>query len=288
MNQGHKPSENGLENKWQFYEVERDFHDALASSFQLPDTVRIEDWESPLWNHIEELHGEIRGKTVLDVGCGFGREAVLFALKGALVTGIDLSEQSISKARDFAQHIGVSVNFLVGNVDLLNYNEQFDIVFCRAILHHLPYPAETTKRLSCCIKPGGLLIAQEPKLENPIVQIGRRFFNPSTVTERPFRQGELESIFNGVFDEVGVRYFFILSPLCFAFNKVKLLRSAKLQHLSFRFLNKIDQALLAIPLLEKKYSWIEIIHAKANEEIRSGEDPGYNYSGMNRTLHRWT
>ncbi|MBT9151146.1 MAG: hypothetical protein DDT40_01331 [candidate division WS2 bacterium] len=72
-----------------FYQIERDFHNGLAASFQPPLEIKIAEWERDLWSYIEKLVGEFKGKTVLDVGCGFGRESILFALREAKVTGID-------------------------------------------------------------------------------------------------------------------------------------------------------------------------------------------------------
>src|ERR1700681_2946603 len=47
--------------------------------------------------------GDLRGKAVLDVGCGDGSNSVLLAKLGALVTGIDLSPKSIELARRKAE-----------------------------------------------------------------------------------------------------------------------------------------------------------------------------------------
>ena len=205
--------------------------------------------------------GRIEGKRVLDVGCGFGRESIMFAQRGAIVHAVDLSEESISRASELAQRIGVNVTFQVGNIDLIDYDEDyFDVIFNRAILHHLPDPTETLLKLSCFIRPDGLLIAQEPRLENPFARVGRRFFNPSTTTEHPFKHGELESIFAKAFDKVSVKYFFVLAPLCFAFGFIRPLRSRKLQNTSFAFLHKVDEALFRGPFL-RKYAWLEIVHS---------------------------
>lgn len=243
--------------------IQSNFYDTQALHFQVPDAIWISGWGKPLWNHIHKLMGNITGKTLLDVGCGIGRESILFALRGAMVSGVDISEQNIMKAQEFADRVGVDVAFQVGNTNSLGYkDESFDIVFCRAILHHLPHPAETVERLSYLIKLGGILIAQEPKIENPIAQISRRWVNPDTAPQQPFRKGELEDIFGKFFNEVSTRYFYILSPLCFIFSDIRALRNERLRTLSFAFLNKIDEFLLKMFPLLTKYTWIEIIYGK--------------------------
>ena len=254
-----------MKNWQEFYRIEKDFHDELALHIPIPNAIDIGYWERPLWQYIESIIGDVSGKRILDVGCGFGREAILFALGGAIVHGIDLSEKSILRASELAERLRVSATFQVDNIDLIEYGEEyFDVIFCRATLHHLPDPVETLKRLCHFVRVGGLMIAQEPRSENPIAQVGRKFFNPSTATEHPFREGELETIFGKVFDTVNVKYFFVSTPLCFTFEKIPILQNVKLSNLLFACLHKIDGALFRGPLL-KKYAWIEIIHGVKRE-----------------------
>ncbi len=104
-----------------------------------------------------------------------------------------------------------------------------------------------------------MIIAQEPKLENPIARIGRRTFSPSTLTEHPFKQDELKRIFREVLDKVHVEYFMVLSPLCYTFAMIPYLRNKKLRDNMFIVLNKIDGVLFKGEFL-KKYAFLEIIH----------------------------
>ncbi|HEX2522509.1 MAG TPA: methyltransferase domain-containing protein, partial [Terriglobia bacterium] len=52
--------------------------------------------------HVARLLGDVRGLSVLDVGCGTGRHAIRFAQQGAQVTGVDFSAGMLGKARQKA------------------------------------------------------------------------------------------------------------------------------------------------------------------------------------------
>jgi ubiquinone/menaquinone biosynthesis C-methylase UbiE len=65
---------------------------------------------------------------VLDVGCGTGRHAVELAVRGYAVTGVDLSENMLHKARSKAQARGVKVCFMQGDARQLPFASEFDLV----------------------------------------------------------------------------------------------------------------------------------------------------------------
>lgn len=242
------------------YEEEKQFHNALAARRTVKWPSK-DFWEEPLWQHIRKVMGNISGKSILDLGCGFGYESVLLAQDDARVTGIDLSYQSISKARELARRMGVIVDFRVGNIDYVEFESRFDIIFCKAILHHVPDTARTVQHCSRFLKADGLMIAQEPKSENLVAFIGRVTYpNLRTKTEHPFKTGELEKIFQDYYRSVYTRYFCVLSPLTFGLHLVKPLREKEeLKRVCFSVLNSIDLKLLSIPCIPK-YAWIEVVH----------------------------
>ena len=59
-----------------------------------------------------EQFGWPRGASILDMGCGTGRHSVALAKRGFAVTGVDLSEDMLDKARAHAKSEGVNVNFI--------------------------------------------------------------------------------------------------------------------------------------------------------------------------------
>lgn len=106
---------------------------------------------------IDELAG-LRGKTVLDVGCGGGILAEAMARRAAFVTGIDLAAKPLGVAR---------LHALESGVENLQYREiatedlaaecagQFDVVTCMEMLEHVPDPAAVVRACSQLAKPGG-------------------------------------------------------------------------------------------------------------------------------------
>ena len=75
-----------------------------------------------------DLIGDVRGKTVLDVGCGDGDLAIEPSKRGARVSGIDVSESMIEAARARAAGEKVDIDFRVAAAQEVPFQEnQFDI-----------------------------------------------------------------------------------------------------------------------------------------------------------------
>ena len=129
---------------------------------------------------------QIAGKKVLDIGCGNGQFSVLFAMYGAEVWGIDLSDIGIDTARQMAAANGVAdrCRFTVGDAAATDFPDGFfDYVVFTAALHHVvKYPGirEETWRL---LSPGGHLafcdILRDNKLYNAFKAV-YLYFRPET------------------------------------------------------------------------------------------------------------
>jgi SAM-dependent methyltransferase len=81
--------------------------------------------------------GKLTGKTVLEIGCGTGTDALEFARRGFQVTAIDLVEQAIRSARGKARRANVKVDFRVGDVLKADLGGPYDILFDRGVYHAL-------------------------------------------------------------------------------------------------------------------------------------------------------
>lgn len=82
--------------------------------------------------------GEIKPGRALDIGCGRGENAIMLAMNGCDVTGIDLAENAISDAKAKAKERHVEVNFVVEDVlqmDWLFEDGEFDIVIDSGLFH---------------------------------------------------------------------------------------------------------------------------------------------------------
>ncbi len=101
-----------------------------------------------------------RGKRVLEVGCGIGSDTMEFALNGASVTAVDLSEESLKVARRRAVVYGVAdrVRFLNANAEELSDAlevEPYDLVYSFGVLHHTPHPERAIEQIRRFMRPGG-------------------------------------------------------------------------------------------------------------------------------------
>ncbi|MBI4416731.1 MAG: methyltransferase domain-containing protein, partial [Euryarchaeota archaeon] len=78
-----------------------------------------------------QLIGDVRGKRLLEIGCGGGQCAIAFAKRGAIAAGKDLSEEQLAFARALAEREGVHVDFHHGTVEDLSEfgDETQDVVF---------------------------------------------------------------------------------------------------------------------------------------------------------------
>jgi 2-polyprenyl-6-hydroxyphenyl methylase/3-demethylubiquinone-9 3-methyltransferase len=104
-----------------------------------------------------EHHTELKGKQVLDVGCGGGLLTEGMAAKGAITTGIDLSERPLGVARLHLFESGLSVNYRQVSVEALAAESPatFDIITCMEMLEHVPQPQSIVKSCATLLKPGG-------------------------------------------------------------------------------------------------------------------------------------
>ena len=100
----------------------------------------------------------IKGKQVLDVGCGGGILSDAMARAGATVTGIDLAGKSLKVAQLHAlesQTPNVSYREISAEALAAETPAQFDVVTCMEMLEHVPDPASIVKACATLVKPGG-------------------------------------------------------------------------------------------------------------------------------------
>lgn len=106
-----------------------------------------------------DMHTTLSDQTVCDIGCGGGILTEAMAQKGAIATGIDMSQQAISIAKQHAKINDIAVNYLVSRTEdfAQAHPEQFDIVTCMEMLEHVPDPTAIIAAAANLTKPNGLL-----------------------------------------------------------------------------------------------------------------------------------
>ena len=107
-------------------------------------------------DYIDQMAG-LKGKRVLDVGCGGGILSEAMAAAGATVTGIDLGDKPLKVAQLHLLEIGLSVEYRNITVEALADEQpgQYDVVTCMEMLEHVPDPASVVNACARLVKPGG-------------------------------------------------------------------------------------------------------------------------------------
>lgn len=100
---------------------------------------------------------DLRGKTVIDVGCGGGILAESMAAEGAKVTGIDMNKPVIDVAKLHQLESGSDVEYLHISTEAIAAERpaHYDVVTCLEMLEHVPDPAAIIQACARLVKPGG-------------------------------------------------------------------------------------------------------------------------------------
>jgi len=109
---------------------------------------------------VEELLGDMKGKHLLDAGCGEGYLARYYTKKGAKVTAIDLSPRLIATSKKITADEGLDIEFRVEDVCNISsvQDETFDIVLSNLVLLNIPCLDDALREYSRVLKKGGILV----------------------------------------------------------------------------------------------------------------------------------
>lgn len=110
---------------------------------------------------LEWIHAQasLQDKEVIDVGCGGGILAESMAKKGAIVTGIDLSEKALKVADLHSLESGLTIRYQPVSAEQMAEQEagKYDIVTCMEMLEHVPDPGSVIAACAKLVKPGGFV-----------------------------------------------------------------------------------------------------------------------------------
>ena len=158
---------------------EKEFHDRWAKSLNLDKLSVYQAFEgvvSPEYRFAVKKIGRIKGKRILNVGCGAGEEAVYLAKNGAYVVAIDISVGMLKVAKKLAKKFKVEdkIEFKEMNVEKITLRErEFDVVFGNAILHHIDI-RRGIREFKRVLKKQGKVIFIEPLFYNPVINVYRK------------------------------------------------------------------------------------------------------------------
>jgi 2-polyprenyl-3-methyl-5-hydroxy-6-metoxy-1,4-benzoquinol methylase len=148
--------EQNLQKAQQFWDYEADTFDN-EPDHGLRDPVIRQAWINLLANSLPSPPA-----SVLDIGCGTGSLSLVLAGLGYEVTGIDLSEAMIARAKAKTKAAGYSIPFKVMDAFKPEFShQQFEMIVCRHLLWALPQPRLALQRWSKILVSGGRLLLIE-------------------------------------------------------------------------------------------------------------------------------
>jgi phosphoethanolamine N-methyltransferase len=142
-----------------------EYHDAMVTMLELiwGEGYMAPGGEGNVRNLIRDL--DVRGKHVLDFGCGIGGPAFYLAREhGATVTGIDIEAPLIERAKRRAQQLELEeqVEFTLVKPEPLQFPDQsFDVVLSSGAFTQIDDKAGTYADCLRVLKPGGVLTCYE-------------------------------------------------------------------------------------------------------------------------------
>lgn len=109
-----------------------------------------------------DLIGDVRGRTVLDVGCGDGELAVALWERDARVSGIDASAAMVAAAYRRAERHGADISFSIGTAERLPFSPAtFDCVVAVTVFCFVDHAAPALGEIGRVLRPGGRLVIGE-------------------------------------------------------------------------------------------------------------------------------
>ena len=119
------------------------FHNIDLAGVKTAPQHFLGDYPTVLWRHISSsVPRDLRGKTVLDIGCNAGFYSIEMKRRGAAqVVGLDTCDRYLAQARLAAEVCAVDIEFRKLSVyDVAKLGERFDIVLLMGVLYHLRHP----------------------------------------------------------------------------------------------------------------------------------------------------
>jgi tRNA (mo5U34)-methyltransferase len=118
------------------------FHDLELDGVRTAPEHPLGDFLRALWAQVEPAFpADMRGKTVLDIGCNAGFYSLKLHTRGAQVTGIDHDERYLAQARLAAEIAGAEIDYRRLDVyDVDRLGRTFDYVLFMGVFYHLRHP----------------------------------------------------------------------------------------------------------------------------------------------------
>jgi SAM-dependent methyltransferase len=137
--------------------------DRTSDEYQREHARQLNRFDRPSWGvwglpeSRLKILGDVRGKDVLEYGCGGGQWSCCLARLGARPVGLDLSMRQLTHARRLMGRAGVRFPLVNADAERVPFaDESFDVVFCDHGAMTFADPYSTVPEVARLLRPGGL------------------------------------------------------------------------------------------------------------------------------------
>lgn len=236
---------------------EKQFWDSAWSSEKLTQDTEMVDRYIPKASveYSYKLLGDIKGKKLLEIGCGSGYETVEFCQKGADVTAIDFSKESIIIAKNRCKQNKIeNVHIKFMNAESLQFKDNiFDKVYINKVLLH----TDKERVLQECrrvLKKDGIIVINE-MLKHWLFTFPYRTFSPYRKSNPTYLTLKYLRKINATHKE-----FYLFSTFFLFLFYVKINKHIALT--IFNMFAHIDTILLTVFPFLRNFAWITVATIK--------------------------
>ncbi|HSX41004.1 MAG TPA: class I SAM-dependent methyltransferase [Candidatus Saccharimonadales bacterium] len=152
--------------------LQSDYHENAKFWLREKPTIQSDFLCRP---HVFELLGDLKGKSVVDIGCGDGYVSRYVATHGAFKTiGIDVKESVVQEAKKLEEKEKLGIEYYVGSATKLSMVDDKSMDLALSILVYVHFNSEemdeATKEAARVLKPNGVFLLAVP---HPLIYIAK-------------------------------------------------------------------------------------------------------------------
>lgn len=170
------------------------------------------------------LKNQKKSKSLIDIGCGDGRDALFFARTNLKVIAIDSSESVININKTKSGFLRKNPKFICSNVSSTNhliFKNKYDYVYCRFFLHAIDQKKEKIlfKLLKKIIKNKTKIFFEFRTMNDPLMKKGKKLSYNERITDHYRRFIDLDKLIKKLIKENIFKIIYIKES--FGFSKTK-------------------------------------------------------------------